>query len=249
MSRDWLLVSEVFRSHQGEGPSTGQLATFVRLGGCGLTCKWCDTPYTWVFTERQRKLHRGDKLYDPKEELTRKASIALADELCGYNGKLIVISGGEPMLQQEGISHLISAIIARSDDKRFEIETAGVVTPSEALIPFDYRIRYNVSLKLASSGNPTMKRRVPSAIRYFVYSNAIFKFVITRDNLQQDIDEVSELAKKYDIAPYRIWLMPEGTTQLDQISGAQQLAPIALSWGVNFSTRLHVLAYGDTRGT
>ena len=43
-----LVVAEVFGpTFQGEGPSTGQRAGFVRLGRCNLDCSWCDTPYTW----------------------------------------------------------------------------------------------------------------------------------------------------------------------------------------------------------
>lgn len=249
MSRDWLLVSEVFRSHQGEGPSTGQLATFIRLGGCGLTCSWCDTPYTWVFTERQRKLHHLETIFDPKQELKRHGAKKLAEEIRYHPEELIVISGGEPMLQQEGIASFISAVNEEPCNKRYEVETAGVVAPVSAYLTSEAQIRYNVSLKLESSGNPKSKRRVPSAIKAFVAADSIFKFVVTRDALQQDIDEIGELSSKFDISPERIWLMPEGTTQLDQVAGAQRLAPIALSWGVNFSTRLHVLAYGDTRGT
>ena len=40
-------VSETFRSLQGEGPSAGAPATFVRLQGCNVGCRWCDTRYTW----------------------------------------------------------------------------------------------------------------------------------------------------------------------------------------------------------
>src|SRR4029450_7825218 len=43
-----LVVSEVFGpTFQGEGPSVGRRAGFVRLGRCNLDCSWCDTPYTW----------------------------------------------------------------------------------------------------------------------------------------------------------------------------------------------------------
>ena len=45
---DDLVVAEIFGpTWQGEGPSAGQVAAFVRLGLCNLTCAWCDTAYTW----------------------------------------------------------------------------------------------------------------------------------------------------------------------------------------------------------
>ena len=47
-----LRVNEVYDrpTVQGEGPHVGRLCTFVRLWGCNLHCRWCDTPYTWDTT-------------------------------------------------------------------------------------------------------------------------------------------------------------------------------------------------------
>ena len=36
-------ISEVFLSFQGEGIHVGRLQLFVRLAGCGLRCRYCDT--------------------------------------------------------------------------------------------------------------------------------------------------------------------------------------------------------------
>ncbi|MFT6627957.1 MAG: 7-carboxy-7-deazaguanine synthase, partial [Flavobacteriales bacterium] len=47
---DALLISEIFRTVQGEGPSTGVVSTFLRLAHCNLRCTWCDTPFTWDWT-------------------------------------------------------------------------------------------------------------------------------------------------------------------------------------------------------
>src|SRR5690606_10255253 len=44
-----LLVSEIFRSVQGEGRHVGVPSVFLRLARCNLSCRWCDTPYTWDF--------------------------------------------------------------------------------------------------------------------------------------------------------------------------------------------------------
>ena len=58
-----LVVSEVFGpTFQGEGPSSGQRAMFVRLGRCNLDCAFCDTAYTWDWTR-----------YDPDAELRRRS--------------------------------------------------------------------------------------------------------------------------------------------------------------------------------
>jgi len=50
------ILAEKFGSFQGEGPLTGQRCVFVRFSRCDLRCSWCDTKYTWDWTQ-----------YDPKE--------------------------------------------------------------------------------------------------------------------------------------------------------------------------------------
>jgi 7-carboxy-7-deazaguanine synthase len=245
-SREWLLISEVFSSHQGEGPSCGELSGFVRLGGCGLACVYCDTPYTWVYTERQQELHQEHKLYDPKEQLGRLHIASLANEILDMKANLIVITGGEPLLQINQVAKLISTVNESLVWKRFEIETAGVIVPDK-LLTFE-NVKFNVSLKLASSGNADSKRLVPSAIEKFAAVGGRFKFVICRNTFQQDIAEVAQLQQHYRIPPENVWVMPEGVTQLDQVSGIQRLMPVALERSWNVTTRLHVLGYGNERG-
>lgn len=76
-------VVEIFESIQGEGFQTGRLATFVRFGGCNLRCPWCDTPEALgVDGSRPMAL----------EEL-------MAAIIENSNGRYIVLTGGEPGLQ------------------------------------------------------------------------------------------------------------------------------------------------------
>ena len=44
-------VIEKFLSIDGEGPTQGELATFIRFQGCNLRCKWCDTKYSYDTNE------------------------------------------------------------------------------------------------------------------------------------------------------------------------------------------------------
>jgi len=250
-ANNWLLVSEIFKSHQGEGPSSGQVAKFLRLGGCDLHCRWCDTPYTWVFTKRQQKLHDQDRIYDPRHELRRMSLSEIIRNLHGLENELIyspliVITGGEPLLQSERLAELIRLMNLGLITYRFEIETAGNITPS-VFTQFN-NVTFNVSLKLASSGNELEKRYVPEVILHFTGMRSRFKFVITRDNFEEDLHEVRSIVDCFGIFPDRVWLMPEGTTPLDQISGIQLLIPRALELGFNVTSRLHVLAYGNERG-
>jgi 7-carboxy-7-deazaguanine synthase len=83
-----MLITEIFKSIQGEGTRAGLPCIFVRLTGCNLRCTWCDTAYAF---------HGGTK-YSVGEVLEK------VNVLAG-NGQrhvsLVEITGGEPLLQQE----------------------------------------------------------------------------------------------------------------------------------------------------
>jgi len=79
-----LLVSEIFFSVQGEGPGIGKPAVFLRLSGCNLKCAWCDTKYTW---------HGGKMMTEP----------TVLKEIKRYPCKRLVVTGGEPLLQQDNL--------------------------------------------------------------------------------------------------------------------------------------------------
>jgi len=102
------LVKDVFYTVQGEGPFMGRPAVFVRLGGCNLRCYFCDTDFT------------HDTTVMSTEELCE--AIETASDTC----PLVVITGGEPMLQDLGLlfEHLAQDYPHIS---QIQIETAGTV--------------------------------------------------------------------------------------------------------------------------
>lgn len=108
-------MAEIFGpTFQGEGGSAGQLAVFVRLSRCNLACTWCDTPYTW---DRGR--------FDLRAESRRMSQIEVWDAVRSIAADLVVISGGEPLLQQHRLVWL--ADMCRAAGRRVEIETNGTV--------------------------------------------------------------------------------------------------------------------------
>ena len=259
--RNWLLVSETFKTLQGEGPSTGVPAFFIRLGSCNQHCNWCDTPYTWVFTDRQASQHSSGAKYDPAKELKRCDIGYLVQQAVESEAPLIVITGGEPMLQDTPLAHLLAAIHERCGELRgytpdFEIETAGTIDPwpmlaeiSQLRAGFDLSLAFNISLKLASSGNDLALRRRPQAIRSFL-AGAFgiplrWKFVVSD---KSDLGEINEITEMFGIPPKDVWLMPEGTTQDEVLSKLRWLAEYTIIRGWNLTNRTHIMIWGSARG-
>jgi organic radical activating enzyme len=228
-----LLVAETFGierpTFQGEGPSCGVPALFIRLSRCNLTCTWCDTPYTW---DRSRfDLRAGSSSQTVQDLLVWARSSDV---------ELVVITGGEPLMQQRSLAVLVRGLLAAG--KRVEFETNGTIAPDPALLVGG--VRFNVSPKLANSGVAESKRLAPRALEAFAASGrAVFKFVA---RTEADLDEIDALADQYGLAP--VWVMPEGTTPQELIATTRVLADAVAARRWNLSQRLHVMAFAELRG-
>ena len=165
MAKDSLVVNEIFGpTIQGEGSSCGRQATFLRLGGCNLSCVWCDTPYTWDWTGK------NGVAYDQKTELRSMKFDEIRMQLvkCSVSPlTLLVVTGGEPMLQGEALESFFASLVQSGCcPRRIEIETAGTIFR----VFSDSRVYFNVSPKLENSGNIAHKRYYPEVLRKFVNS-------------------------------------------------------------------------------
>ena len=222
-----LLVNEIFGpTVQGEGPSSGQQAAFVRLGGCNLTCTWCDTPYTWDASR-----------YDLHAENTKHTIEQIVMQLPDV--PLIVISGGEPLLQATALEMLCTTLIDL--DYKIEIETNGTQLPMTQ----NKDIRYNVSPKLAHAGDPLEKRITASLSEYVADPTAIFKFVVTDE---RDLNEVQHIATAHGIESDRVWIMPEGVDREVLERRLIEISEASIERGYNVTGRLHIQIFGGQRG-
>lgn len=222
---------EIFASVQGEGVSAGVPSAFVRLSLCNLRCSWCDTKYTWDW-ER----------YDSKREIVTLGSDEIARRVQETGMRNVVITGGEPLLQQRALGPL--AVALKGHGRRIEVETNGTMEPTALLS--DLTDQWNVSPKLANSGNAPAERDVAPALRWFAARpHAYFKFVVTEPG---DIDEVRQLSGRYGIPAERVLLMPEGRDAATLHRRSVWLVERCQEQGYRFTTRLHVLLWGDQRG-
>lgn len=231
---------EIFASLQGEGPSMGMPVAFIRTSRCNLACQWCDTAYTWRF-EGDARPHRDGVEYERQANQVKLSPEEAAQRIAKLGQRRLVITGGEPLMQGGTLADMLNFL----PDIAVEVETNGTVRPPAHI---DIRVdQYNVSPKLAHSGNPSSLALIPERLDFFASDpRAFFKFVIAEPS---DVDEVDALQREYGIPRERLFLMPEGIDS-NTLSGRHQwLAPLCLEKGYRMSDRMHIHLYGDTRGT
>jgi len=99
-------ITEIFYSLQGEGRNQGKACLFIRLAGCNLHCRWCDTEYA----------------RDGGREMTDDV---ILEQVWRKNPKLVCITGGEPLLQTEELERLLPSLSRRGVE--IDIETNGTI--------------------------------------------------------------------------------------------------------------------------
>lgn len=123
---DFLRVTEIFHSIQGESTWAGLPCTFIRLTGCPLRCTWCDTEYAF---------YGGEKM-------TLDAIVARVEEI---GTKLVEITGGEPLIHR-GAFDLARMLLDKGCTVL--VETSGAIDVS----PLDPRVHKIMDLKCPGSG-------------------------------------------------------------------------------------------------
>ena len=231
---------EIFASLQGEGPSAGKPCAFVRLSRCNLACVWCDTAYTWRF-EGDNRPHRADVVYERAANQVTLSEEDAAARIAALGKPRLVVTGGEPLLQAPALARMLALLPGMA----IEIETNGTVAPPPAL---DRQVhQYNVSPKLAHSGNPAELALPPERLAHWAQEpRAFLKFVIAEPS---DVAEVLALADTFRIPRERLYLMAEGTDAATLAARERWLAQLCLEHNLTLSGRLHIELYGDKRGT
>jgi 7-carboxy-7-deazaguanine synthase len=224
-------ITEQFLTVQGEGRSVGRLAYFLRLAGCNLWCRWCDS------------LHSVDPA------LFKGKTFPIDYTQIPSNCPLVVITGGEPTLFD--LARIREELLKGNPEREIEVESNATRFP-EALVD---RFRWNLSPKLKSSGQKhpeqDQKRLValPAWAEYARKSklnNVIFKFVVTNET---DMHEVLALVESHQIPRSLVYLMAEGQKPESQtLSAIQPVLEFAKAHGFNFSPRLHIMFWGEKRG-
>jgi 7-carboxy-7-deazaguanine synthase len=226
-----MVINEIFYSLQGEGFLAGVPSFFIRLAGCPLRCRWCDTKYAWDATAGEDS---------GVAEIVR----AVKKWPCRH----IVITGGEPMVQK-ALTELVQGL--RPAGKHITIETAGI-----AYIPDMPCDLMSISPKLSNSTPQDAKiaamhdrSRLDLAvlgelIEHYDYQ---LKFVV---DSQDDIAEIQEtLGRLGNVDVQKVMLMPQAATRDELLSKSPMVADLCKSTGFVFSQRLQVLLWDNKRAT
>lgn len=250
-----LTVAEKFFSIQGEGPTVGRPAYFIRLKQCNLMCGgvggklmkegkatwWCDTETVW---KQGVEIPYSQIIEDWRAE-------GILDRV--LNGNIhIVWTGGEPTMPKsqaeiKGFMNYVSDTLNVSPQEMYhEIETNGTIKTEEDFYG-EYIYQVNCSPKLANSGMKQKLRIVPDAIRQISnFGMGYFKFVISTED---DIKEIRETyIEPFDIEPERIIIMPGVDNLKDLPERTKFLFEMTKKYGYRGITRQHILAWDKTTG-
>ncbi len=162
-----MLVNEMFLSIQGEGRTMGLPTVFVRLSGCNLDCRWCDTRYA----------EEGG------------SDLSVDEVMAGVNGyhiRHVCLTGGEP-LWHAGIPDLISRLL--EEGKHVSLETNGSLSISG--LPEHPELMVSMDYKCPSSG---MEDRMLRENLGHLRPKDQLKFVVAD---KEDLERAEEVLRKY----------------------------------------------------
>ncbi|MBP7050700.1 MAG: 7-carboxy-7-deazaguanine synthase QueE [Phycisphaerae bacterium] len=223
-------VTEVFYSLQGEGTRVGVPSVFVRLAGCSLRCRWCDTAYAWDYWA-------GEEL-DPGQ---------IAERVGQWSCGSVVLTGGEPMMGPDGAPRGGFADLTarlRALGKHVTIETAGVLFMPDLCCDL-----LSISPKLGNSASSSRQGTAcdPAVLARLIAAYSYqFKFVIES---AQDLGEVRGLLERLpSVDSERVLLMPQARTREELLARGPMVAELCRQTGFRFCDRLHVFLWGNERG-
>jgi 7-carboxy-7-deazaguanine synthase len=226
-----MVINEIFYSLQGEGFLAGIPSVFVRLAGCPLRCRWCDTKYAW--TEEAGEDYRIEEIVQTIQRWT-----------C----KFIVITGGEPMTNSD-LAELVRKL--KELKKHITIETAG--TTFIADMPCDLM---SISPKLSNStpDEPELAEthealRLDVAVLRKLINNYKYQLKFVVDS-QNDLAEIQQTIEKLgNVDSEKVMLMPQAATRDELLVKSPMVAEMCKRTGFAFCQRLQVLLWNNERGT
>ena len=216
---DFLRITEIFHSVQGESTWAGLPCTFIRITGCPLRCEWCDTAYAF---------HGGE----------RRTFDEILEEVARYPTELVEITGGEP-LAHPGSIRLADLLLDRG--YTVLVETSGAFDVSG----LDPRVHKIMDLKCPGSGES--HRNLWANLDHLTQRDEVKFVVADRADYEWMRDTIAErrLDERVREGSLRALLVSPVWGRVD----LEALAGWILEDGlpVRFQVQLHKLIWGPDR--
>lgn len=228
-------VAEIFYSLQGEGKLTGLPCAFLRLAGCNLHCRYCDSRYA----------HNS-------QDAQALALDNVVEQLLAYPARHVVITGGEPLLADE-LGELCKQL--RTAGRHVTLETSATV---DNVVEVDLA---SISPKLSNSvpneaglaqQHESKRLNIPVIQAYLDQAQRMgaqyqLKFVLDKPS---DIEEVKIMLAQFEkpCPGENVLLMPQALNRRQLARRSAWVAELCKEHGYRFCTRLHILLYGNQRG-
>lgn len=209
-----LLVHEIYASIQGEGTRTGCPCVFVRTTACHLRCTYCDTAHAF---------HTG----------TEKSIEEVMDEVTGWQIPLVLLTGGEPLLQPASIELMRNLCEAGLE---VLLETSGAVSTARV----DPRVR--VILDVKTPGSNEESRNLSENYQRLRPHDEV-KFVLCDEN---DYDFACRTVAEWDLTSRCTVLFSPEASGVAPAWLAEQIVKDRLH--VRFQMQLHRVLWGDRSG-
>jgi 7-carboxy-7-deazaguanine synthase len=226
-----MIINEIFYSIQGEGLLAGMPSVFIRLAGCPLRCRWCDTKYA----------------QDPSAGVEMSIE-QIIDKVQQQQCRYVVLTGGEPVVNPQ-LPALVKAL--KKLRKHITIETAGIkfirglacdlLSISPKTTDSMYKTKKKTPLRPRSGrADPFFVRRLVDAYPYQL------KFVV---DSPADLPEILRFIDRLrNVDPAKVMLMPQSRTRDELLAKSPMVAELCKQTGFAFCNRLQILLYNGQRG-
>jgi len=243
-----LKISELFYSIQGEGKRSGSPSFFIRTNYCNLRCKFpsgnlCDTEYTSWFPGDEKNLGEVEISF-------------ITDEFQKVNCNDIVISGGEPTMYPEELAKLCRQLKQIKKDLIITVETNGTFISDFVkhvdLMSISPKLRSSIPYNTEYQKLHEKNRINTGVLKEYNSLHRIreidiqWKFVFTA---LEDIPEILQLQSAVGFENKDIYLMPEGITEEDLRGNRLKTIDACKQYNFNYTERIHILVWGNQRGT
>jgi 7-carboxy-7-deazaguanine synthase len=224
-----LRVNETFRSLQGEGVLSGVPTSFIRLQGCNLQCPYCDTLYASRDATGGIEMELGELVDRIKGLPTRK-------------GRWVCITGGEPLMQPEGLHSLVNCLYR--EGIRTSIETNGTYAKPTWWTKVDMWIS---DIKCPSSG---VREPLLSEWLYLRARDQV-KFVV---GTREDLLFVDRVIRDYPNSNSTILVSPclslrkDGTLTQESREWLSIVADFCKETELRLSLQIHKFIWGAKKG-